>query len=308
MRTTVAAQANSQAVAKNPNLMTKIAAGFAMTKPTVSMLVVVTVVPGMLLAAGGWPEPVLVLATIVGTFFASGSAAIFNHLVEIDSDALMDRTKTRPIQNGMISAREAAVMASIFALLSLLILTIGTTLMAALVALAANAFYVLGYTMYLKRRTTQNIVIGGAAGAVGPLIGWAAVRGDIGLPAWALFTLIFMWTPPHFWALALKYKDDYAKANIPMLPVVRGDEYTRKSIMIYAWLLLPVMLWVNIVCNVSSVFAVFSMAFTAGFAWLATKLYRQHTNDLGMPVFHYSCFYLFALFCGLTIDKLWQLV
>jgi protoheme IX farnesyltransferase len=180
-----------------------------MTKPTISMLVVVTALPSMLMGAQTIPTFDKLFSVLFGTWLASGSAAVFNHLIEQDSDNLMGRTSRRPLPAGRISPVTATLFAIALGLISTVLLFFGASPLAALLAIGANAFYVVVYTMLLKRRTDQNIVIGGAAGAVGPLIGWAAVSDQLGIVPWLLFLLIFLWTPPHFWSLALKYKEDY---------------------------------------------------------------------------------------------------
>lgn len=278
---------------------------FQLTKPTITLLVVVTVVPGVLLATPGEiPSMKLILAALIGTWLASSSAAVFNHLVDSDIDQQMARTQKRPVASGRIPNSQAAIFATGLGVLSFVLLWVYTTPAAAWVSLAANAFYVLFYTMYLKRRTVQNIVIGGAAGAVGPLIGWAAVDGTIGWPAWVLFAVIFMWTPPHFWALAIKYKDDYAAAGVPMMPVVRGDETTRRQMFFYTLTLLPLVASLSVFGSAGYVYLIPSMALTGYFVWLAWKLYHTKDNKHAMPLFHYSCLYLFGIFGSLLVDCL----
>ena len=278
---------------------------FQMTKPTITLLVVVTVCPGILLASpGSIPSKTLVLASLVGTWLASSSAAVFNHLVDADIDRHMVRTSRRPVASGRVQTVHAIIFASILALMSLTVLGVWTTWLAAAIAVFANAFYVVFYTMYLKRRTVQNIVIGGAAGAVGPLIGWASVDSSVGWPAWMLFLVIFLWTPPHFWALALKYKDDYAAAGIPMMPVVRGEEVTRKQMFWYTLSLVPVVASLTFFGAAGWVYLIGSMAFTLYFVWLAWKLMKTRDPKLTMPLFHYSCLYLFGVFGALMLDRL----
>lgn len=278
---------------------------FQLTKPTISLLVVVTVVPGLLLATpNSIPSMNLILAALIGTWLASSSAAVFNHLVDADIDQQMVRTRKRPVASGRVPNTSAALFAVILGLISFVMLWVLTTPTAALVALAANAFYVLFYTMYLKRRTVQNIVIGGAAGAVGPLIGWAAVDGQMPWPAWVLFAVIFMWTPPHFWALALKYKDDYAAAGVPMMPVVYGDETTRRQMFYYTLGLIPLIASLSVFGVAGMIYLIPSLGLTLYFAWLAWRLMRSRTNHLAMPLFHYSCLYLFGIFGALMADAL----
>lgn len=279
---------------------------FQLTKPTITLLVVVTTIPGLLLATTAPISSALMLWTLLGTTLASASASAFNHVVDHELDEIMARTQKRPLPTGRVSRLEAAIFAGILGILSFVMLYRFTTPLAAWVSLAANVFYVVGYTMYLKRRTVQNIVIGGAAGAVGPLIGWAAVRGDIGWPAWVLFLVIFLWTPPHFWSLAIKYKNDYAKANIPMWPVIKGDESTRWQIFAYTLTLIPAVFALYYFGAASWLYLVPALAFTLYFVYVAARLYFDHTNERAMKVFHYSCLYLFGVFGGVTIDRLFM--
>lgn len=282
--------------------------GFApLTKPTISLLVVVTIVPTLLLAAKGLPSIKVAVAALVGTYLASASASVFNHLLDADLDAVMNRTRGRPVPSGQVPGGAAFAFGAVLGVASLLILYAFATPLAAAVAFAANAFYVLVYTLCLKRHTDQNIVIGGAAGSVGPLIGWAAVTGDIGWPAWILFAVIFLWTPPHFWSLAIKYKRDYALAKIPMLPVSRGDETTRRQIFGYTLTLLPPIIALYAFGAAGLVYLVLSLGATLYFCWKAWSLWRARDNGLAMPVFHYSCLYLFGVFGSLTIDRLLEL-
>jgi len=278
---------------------------FSLTKPTITLLVVVTVLPGILLASSGsLPKMTLIICSLIGTWLASSSAAVFNHLVDADIDRNMLRTKRRPVASGRVHNLNAMIFGTTLGVASFLVLSMGTSLLAAGLAVIANAFYVLFYTMYLKRRTVQNIVIGGAAGAVGPLIGWASVEPTIGWPAIILFLIIFLWTPPHFWALAIKYKDDYAAAGIPMMPVVKGDQETRRQILLYTLSLLPVVASLTVLGDAGWVYLVGAMAFTIYFAWMAWKLFKTADNKLAMPLFHYSCLYLFGVFGALIIDRL----
>lgn len=281
---------------------------FNLTKPTITLLVVVTVLPGILLAAKGTlPKMALVLCCLIGTWLASSSAAVFNHLVDVDLDRAMVRTKRRPVASGRVQTSYAMVFGVLLGVTSFLILSVGASVLAAVIAVAANAFYVLFYTMYLKRRTDQNIVIGGAAGAVGPLIGWASVEPTMGWPAIILFLIIFLWTPPHFWALAIKYKDDYAAAGIPMMPVVRGEHVTRIQIFSYTLALIPVVASLYLMGAAGILYLFVSLGCTLYFAWMAWKLLVSKSSDLAMPLFHYSCLYLFGVFGSLIIDRLLSL-
>ena len=275
-----------------------------LTKPTISLLVVVTLMPALLLAAPTSPNVATMFAAVIGTFLSSASASVFNHLLDADLDEVMNRTRGRPVPSGQVSTRAAFWFGAILATLSMAILYRWTTPLAALVALMANIFYVLFYTLCLKRYTDQNIVIGGAAGAVGPLIGWAAMSNNIGWPSWVLFAVIFLWTPPHFWALAIKYRRDYAAANIPMLPVTRGDEATRLQIFLYTLTLIPTVGALYFFGAAGPMYLACAGAATIYFCWKAWCLFRSRSNELAMPLFHYSCLYLFAVFGALAIDKL----
>ncbi len=285
---------------------------FQLTKPTISMLVVVTAVPAMLMPAMrgtgsiGASLPVA-LAALFGTWLASASASVFNHLLDHDVDMNMGRTRGRPLPSGRVSNRKAFWFATFLGVASWLMLDQLASPVSAWTAVAANAFYVLIYTAFLKRRTVQNIVIGGAAGAVGPLIGWAACTNDLGLvsawPAWVLFTIIFLWTPPHFWALAIKYKADYAAAHIPMMPVVRGDAVTRWQMLLYTISLVPAVGSLYWFGAAGLVYLIPSMLLTLLFVRYAWRLWLTGENSLAMPLFHYSCFYLFGIFGSLTADR-----
>ncbi len=275
-----------------------------LTKPTISLLVVVTVVPAMLFTASGLPSVTTALAALVGTFLASASAAVFNHLLDADLDMVMNRTSKRPMPSGKVTNTNAFIFGLTLGILSTSILLAYTTPLAAIVAIAANLFYVLIYTYGLKRNTDQNIVIGGAAGAVGPLIGWAAVTGELSWQAWILFLIIFLWTPPHFWALAIKYRDDYAAANVPMLPVTRGFEVTRRHIFLYTLTLVPAVASLYVSNDAGLVYLIGAMGATIYFVYKAWQLYRDHHNEKAMAVFHYSCLYLFIVFGALTLDRL----
>ncbi len=278
---------------------------FQMTKPTITLLVVVTVFPGILLASPAAIPPMsLVLASLIGTWLASSSAAVFNHLVDADIDRHMVRTSRRPIASGRVDTMTAISFGAALGLASVVVLAFWTTVAAAVIAVLANAFYVLFYTMYLKRRTVQNIVIGGAAGAVGPLIGWASVDPSLGWPAWMLFLVIFLWTPPHFWALALKYKDDYAAVGIPMMPVIHGEDKTRRQMFWYAFSLIPVVASLTVFGAAGYLYLTIAMAFTLYFVWMAWRLMITRDPKLTMPLFHYSCLYLFGVFGALMIDRL----
>jgi len=280
----------------------------AMTKPTITLLVVITAIPGILLGSSDLPSLQVLFYTCLGAGLASSSAAVFNQVVEHKTDQTMQRTRRRGVASNRITRLEASIFGTIIGFLGFALLYFFTTPLAAYVALAGHLFYVIIYTVILKKRTVQNIVIGGAAGSVGPLIGFAAVSNSLPWEAWMMFALIFLWTPPHFWALALKYQNDYAAAGIPMYPVVHGDHQTRKAIYLYALTLLPVVGSFYLMNSVGFWGASISMLLTLKFSFDTWKLYQAGNNDLAMPVFHYSCLYTFLVFGVIAVERLFTLL
>jgi len=281
-----------------------IGAYVALTKPRIIELLLITTVPTMVLAEGGWPSTWLVLITLVGGTFAAGGANAINMFVDRDIDKLMERTKNRPLVTGVIEPRNALVFALVLEVIAFAVLWAGANLLAALLALSATAFYVGVYTLWLKRTSRQNIVIGGAAGAVPVLVGWAAVTNSLGWAPWVLFGAMFFWTPPHFWALAYKYADDYRAANVPMLPaVVPFENAARQMIghtvaMIVCTLLLVPAADLGAIYTVSAV--VLGALFLASTVWLA----RRPSPQLSMRVFGFSITYVTVLFAAMTLDVL----
>jgi heme o synthase len=276
----------------------------AMTKPRIIELLLVTTVPAMMLAARGIPSPWLVFATLFGGSMAAGSANVLNCVVDADIDALMKRTKARPLARHEVPTRHALIFGVVLGVLSFSWLWGTTNLLAAAMAVGAILFYVLVYTLVLKRRTAQNIVWGGAAGCMPVVIGWAAVTGTVAWPALVMFGVIFFWTPPHFWALAMRFKDDYARAGVPMLPVVATAERVARQIVIYSWvmvvwtlLLIPVTGWIYL-----------GFALLAG-GWFLAYAHRLYTairrGEPGNPMrlFHLSNSYLTLVFVALAVDS-----
>jgi protoheme IX farnesyltransferase len=276
-----------------------------MTKPTITLLVVITTVPGFLLALdGSLPNPLTLLVTLIGAGLVSASAATFNQMIELETDSQMVRTKDRSLPSGKVSMPVAGLFGLTIGLFGLGLLYFYTTPLAALVALAGHLFYVVVYTWQLKRRTPQNIVIGGAAGAVGPLIGWAATGSGLELPAWIMFAIIFFWTPPHFWALSLKYKDDYQRAGIPMYPVVYGENKTRKAIFLYSLALLPIVVSLYFFSSAGIAYLVTAVLMTLKMIVDSFRLYRSADNTKALPLFYFSCLYTFAIFGVLAVEYL----
>jgi len=285
--------------------MRKFKAYIALTKPRVIELLLITTVPTMILAQGGLPNPGLVLATLIGGALSAGSANAFNCLIDIDIDQIMSRTKNRPLVTGAISAAEGLMFAWIVGLISVLWLGFTTNWLAAAISMSAIIFYVVIYSLVLKRRTPQNIVWGGAAGAMPVLIGWAAVQEQVSLSAWVLILVIFLWTPPHYWPLAIKYRDDYERAKVPMLPVVRGPKTVAKQIFIYTWAVLASTLLLIPIAGMGWFYSIFAIAGGAWFIAAAFRLYRE--SQLGvfkkpMALFHVSNIYLTIIFIGVALD------
>jgi protoheme IX farnesyltransferase len=281
----------------------------ALTKPRIIELLLVTTVPAMILAAHGMPPLGLIAWTLIGGTLAAGSANAINCYIDRDIDELMTRTRRRPLPAHEVDPERAVVFGLILGALSFAVLVWFVNLVAAFLALLAIAFYVVVYTMILKRSTPQNIVIGGAAGALPPVIGWAAVTGDIGPPALILFALVFYWTPPHFWALSLRIRKDYAAAGVPMLPVVRGVAETTRQIGLYTILLVAISLVLWSVARMGVIYLTAALVLGAIFLWQAYRLWRVGTSPEASTVgaialYKYSISYLSLLFLAIAIDAL----
>jgi protoheme IX farnesyltransferase len=272
----------------------------ALTKPGIVWLLLVTTVPAMIMAADGWPGLDRIALTLLGGVLTAGGANAMNQWYDRDIDALMDRTSKRPLPMGTIAPSHALRLGLLLVVVGGLQLLITVNWLSAVWALAAVAFYVGVYTVWLKRWTTQNIVIGGAAGAVPPLVGWAAVSESVNVTAALLFLVVFFWTPPHFWALALRYKEDYARASVPMLPVVRGDAATKRHIFAYSVALLAVSLLLPILGKAGDVYLVAALVLGIAFIGQAARVWMDRTPP--MALFFYSIAYLPALFVFAAID------
>ena len=279
----------------------------ALTKPRVVELLLVTTVPAMILAAGEIPDLGLVAAVLVGGALAAGGANTINCWIERDRDQLMRRTRHRPLPSGTVEPVRALVFGIVLEVVAFALLALTANLLAASLALAATLFYVFVYTVWLKPRTVQNIVIGGAAGAVPVLVGWAAVTGRVGAPAWVLFAVVFTWTPAHFWALALRYRDDYEAAHIPMLPVVQGAQAAATQILAYAVVVVGVSLVLPLLSSVGILYVVAAALLGAAFVAKAVQLRRDPTPARAIAYFHRSNLYLALLFAAVAVDVLVQL-
>lgn len=279
----------------------------ALLKPRVMSLVVFTGAIGMFLAPGNI-HPFVALISVLCIALASGASGAINMWYDADIDAIMERTKKRPIPAGRVSADEALSFGVITAFFSVLLMWMATNVMAALLLTAAILFYVFVYTIYLKRRTAQNIVIGGAAGSFPPMIGWAAVTGDISFESVILFTIIFVWTPAHFWALALYKSDDYEKAGVPMLPVVSGEEVTKKNIIFYTLLTVFVTFLPVFYGYQGMIYAFVAVILNSLFIIHAARVWSVENNQINSgkarKMFFYSIIYLFLLFATMLVDKL----
>ena len=276
----------------------------ALTKPRIVELLLVTTIPTMFVAARGVPSVGLMVATLVGGALAAGGANAFNMVVDRDIDRVMHRTRHRPLVTGELTPQAALAFAVILEFLAFAELAVAVNLLSAVLAVSATAFYVFVYTMWLKRTSSQNIVIGGAAGAVPVLVGWAAVTGTLGWAPFVLFAVIFIWTPPHFWALAVRYREDYAAAHVPMLPVVATFERTARQILLYTAALVVVSVAFTAVGHMGALYLVSSLVLGAGFLLLAARLRREQTPNAAMALFRYSITYLTLLFVAMAGDVL----
>ena len=279
---------------------------YQLTKPRIIILLLITTAAGMFVAAQGRVDPILLLVTLVAGALAAGSANAINCLYDRDIDYIMERTRWRPLPSGRVQPRDALIFALALAIVSFTLLTTFANLLAACLSLSGIVFYVLVYTHWLKRHSTQNIVIGGAAGAIPPLVGWAAVTGDLTWAPWLMFTIIVLWTPPHFWALAMMIRDDYAAVNVPMLPVVKGDEETARQIWIYTLILIPSTLLMTYPLHTNTwLYAIVAVALGSLFIQKAWALLQNPSDrQVARGLFKYSIFYLMLLSAGMVIDVL----
>ncbi len=275
----------------------------ALTKPRIIVLLLVTAVGAMFLAAQGPPSWSTALLVIVGGSLGAGGANALNHYFDRDLDERMARTRWRPVPSGRIDARTALAFGILLNVCAFAVLATGVNLLSAALTLGASAFYILVYTQWLKRTTTQNIVIGGAAGAFPPLIGWAAVTGDLGLSALYLFAIVFFWTPPHFWALALMIREDYEEAGVPMLPVVEGVPATTRSIMLYSLLLVTLTILFFSVDGLGWTYLAGALGLGSVFLYRAWRLLRSNALQDARGLYLYSLLYLALLFLMIVIDS-----
>jgi heme o synthase len=291
----------SRATTAAPFELSQVLADYVtLTKPKVQLLLLLTTVTTMYVA--GDPSPGLVALTVIGGSLSAGGAAAVNHYYDRDIDAQMARTATRPVPSGRVRPGAALAYGVILASLSFLLLATTVNLLAAFLALSGFLGYVFVYTMWLKRSTPQNIVIGGAAGAVPPLVGWAAVTGGLDPAALYLFAIVFYWTPPHFWALSLLMKDEYARVGVPMMPVVHGETETRRQIVLYTGLLVVLTLLPVVFGFFGAIYAVCAVALGGGFLTLSVRLQRAADRRSALRTYLFSLAYLALLFCAMVVD------
>jgi heme o synthase len=280
----------------------------ALTKPRIIELLLVTTIPTMVLAQRGVPSPWLIAAVMIGGTLAAGGANAINQYVDRDIDDLMRRTRHRPLPRHAVEPRAALVFGIGLSLVSFVWLTLTVNLLSALLSASAIAFYVFVYTLWLKRTTPQNIVIGGAAGSVPVLVAWASVTGTVGVPALVLFAVVFYWTPPHFWALALRYKGDYATARVPMMPVVRGEAETARQITLYSILLVAVSLLLLPTAQMGLIYLTSALVLGIAFLWYAVRVQRNAIDGrAAIGLFRFSISYLTLLFAAIAADSLLHL-
>ena len=283
-------------------LSTRLAGFVALTKPRIIELLLVTTVPTMVVANDGVPSIWLMVATVIGGTLAAGGANAINMVVDRDIDARMERTKQRPLVTGVVTPRAALVFAIGLEVVAFVWLTAFVNLLSAALALSACLFYVFIYTLWLKRTSSQNIVIGGAAGAVPVLIGWSAATNTVSVSAVVLFGVVFFWTPPHFWALAIRYRDDYAGVDVPMLPVVADHRSTTRQMLAYAvvvWALSMVFAWT---AGLGPIYWVTALLLGGAFTWMCAGLIRRESAAAAMRIFTFSITYLTVLFAAMALD------
>ena len=275
-----------------------------LTKPRIIELLLITTVPTMIVAERGLPSVWLMIVTVMGGALAAGGANTFNMYIDRDIDGLMMRTQARPLVTGAVTPKSALLFGLLLEVAAFMLLWLAVNLLSALLAISATLFYVFVYSLWLKRTSKQNIVIGGAAGAVPALVGWAAVTNSLSLAPWLLFAVIFFWTPPHFWALAIKYAEDYKAADVPMLPVVSTIRSTAIQMICYTIVVLALSFWIYFVLETGFIYLAASVIFGGIFLWHTVLLLKRPTMVQAMKVFHYSISYLGLLFIAMAVDVL----
>ncbi|HEV2810079.1 MAG TPA: heme o synthase [Acidimicrobiales bacterium] len=287
-----------------PALSSRVGAYVALTKPRIIELLLVTTLPTMVVAQGGMPPIWLMVVTLTGGALAAGGANALNMVIDRDIDRVMHRTRNRPLVTGAVQPAQALVFALALEAAAFVLLWSSVNALSAVLALSATAFYVFVYTLWLKRSSSNNIVIGGAAGAVPVLVGWAAVQDALGWAPFVLFAVIFMWTPPHFWALAVRYRDDYAAADVPMLPAVASLHTTAVRILVYSLILWALTLLFAPVAGMGVLYVSAAVALGGLFTWYAVQLLRAPSPERAMRLFTWSITYISLLFGAMALDQL----
>lgn len=298
------ADATAEDTVVEQSLRRRIAAYIALTKPRIIELLLVTTVPAMIVAERGFPSLSLILLTLLGGTLSAGGANAINCYIDRDIDQVMPRTRKRPLPQHRVAPRNALVFGTVLGVVAFVLLWITVNPLAASLSTAALLFYIFVYTLGMKRSTPQNIVIGGAAGAMPALVGWAAVTNTVELPALAMFGIIFYWTPPHFWALAMRYEKDYARAGVPMMPVVYGRQETTRHILLYSFLLLAMCLAFFAVGQMGLIYLVATLVLNGIFIAWAFKLWRKPTPKGAWGLFRFSIYYLALLFGAMALDQM----
>jgi protoheme IX farnesyltransferase len=275
---------------------------FTLTKPLIVGLLLMTTIAGLVAGYGGWPPLQLSLWTLIGGALAAGGSSALNQYIDRELDRHMQRTAARPLAAERLTSAEGLSFGLALCLTSYYILAGFVNLLAALLALAGIVYYVLFYSVWLKKATVQNIVIGGGAGAIPPMVGWAAATGSLNLAALILFAIVFMWTPPHFWALAIVRKSDYARAGVPMLPVVRGEQETRRQIMIYTIVLVAITLLLPLLNFAGTIFLISAIILGLTLIYAAWRVWRIPGNKVAFAMYRLSSMYLMFIFLALMID------
>ncbi|OGO61272.1 MAG: protoheme IX farnesyltransferase [Chloroflexi bacterium RBG_19FT_COMBO_47_9] len=275
-----------------------------LTKPIVVVLLLVTTLAGMVIGAREWPRLDIMLWTLLGGFMAAGGSGAINQYIDREDDGKMQRTQKRPIPSGRLTPGEGLAFGAAMVLSSFYLMTAFVNFLSALLVLTGIIYYVLIYSIFLKKTTVQNIVIGGGAGAIPPLVGWAAATGSLNIPALFLFAIVFMWTPPHFWALALVRRKDYARAGVPMLPVVRGEKETRWQIFLFTVELVGLTLLLPLFGLGGSIYLFSAVLFGLWLLMAAWKVWKLGGNKLAWKMYRYSSMYLAFLFIALMVDRL----
>ena len=289
-------------VGSSNELMTLIRTYLELTKLRIVLLLLFTTLTAMVIAAGGVPALNILIPSLIGGAMAAAGSSAINQYVDRDMDAKMTRTARRPIPSGRVEPSNALLFGVILVALSVLVLGVWVNWLTAILALAGSLYYVVVYTLLLKRNTALNIVIGGGAGAMPVLVGWAAVANDLPIQAWILFAIVFYWTPPHSWALALLVNTDYARAGVPMMPVARGEKITRRQILLYSVLLFVITLLPGTLDMLGAIYMVSAIVLGLGLIWMSIRLIREADKAIARSTYKYSTAYLAFLFMAMLID------